>query len=324
MRILATFIGAIAIASAALSASLVQAQSFPTQPIRFIVPYAPGGGGDTLARTLGEHVSRQLGQQVVVENRAGGGTLIGSQAAASAAPNGHTLLFVAASFVINPHLVAKMPFDPARDFTPVTLMASNPHVLVVHPSVPATNLREFIEWARSRKGSATFASFGNGSSGHLGFELLKKAAAFDMVHVPYKGVAPATTDLIGGQVDAMLTDLPLAVAHVQTGKLKAIAIASERRAPTLPGVPTFAEAGLDGFVSKSWYGLVVRSGTPSDAVARLNTAFVTALRDPAVREKLNAMGMDTIGSTAEEFGRFMQDESARYGEAVRISGARVD
>jgi tripartite-type tricarboxylate transporter receptor subunit TctC len=322
MRLLLTLLGAVA--SIALWASPGHAQSLPTQPIRLIVPYAPGGGGDTLARTLGEHVSRQLGQQVVVENRAGGGTLIGSQAAASAAPNGHTLLFVAASFIINPHLVSKMPFDPAADFTPVTLMASNPHVLVVHPSVPAANLREFVEWARSRKGGATFASFGNGSSGHLGFELLKKAAAFQMVHVPYKGVAPATTDLIGGQVDAMLTDLPLAVAHVQTGKLKAIAAASDRRVPTLPDVPTFSEAGLEGFTSKSWYGLVVRSGTPADAVSRLNAAFVAALRDAAVKEKLNAMGMDAIGSTAAEFERFMKDESARYGEAVRLSGARVD
>lgn len=322
MKLIAALAGAIA--CVALSASPALAQWTPSQPIRFIVPYAPGGGGDTLARTLGERVSKQLGQQVVVENRAGAGTLIGSQAAASAAPDGHTLLFVAASFIINPHLISKMPFDPASDFTPVTLMASNPHVLVVHPSVPATNLREFVEWAQRRKGGATFASFGNGSSGHLGFELLKKAAAFEMVHVPYKGVAPATTDLIGGQVDAMLTDLPLAVAHVQTGKLKAIAVASERRVSTLPGVPTFAEVGLGGFTSKSWYGLVVRSGTPADAVSRLNAAFVAALRDPAVKEKLGAIGMETIGSTAAEFGRFMKDESTRYGEAVRISGARVD
>ena len=322
MKLLATV--ASAIACAVLPASSALAQSFPSQPMRFIVPYAPGGGGDTLARTLGEHVSRQLGQPLVVENRAGGGTLIGSQAAASAPANGHTLLFVAASFIINPHLVAKMPFDPARDFVPVTLMASNPHVLVVHPSVPAANLREFVDWAQGRKGGATFASFGNGSSGHLGFELLKKAAGFDMVHVPYKGVAPATTDLIGGQVDAMLTDLPLAVAHVQSGKLKAIAVASEGRVPTLPAVPTFAEAGLGGFTSKSWYGLVVRTGTPEEAISKLNAAFVAALRDPAVREKLAAMGMDAIGSGAAEFGRFMKDESVRYGEAVRISGARID
>ncbi len=322
MRLLALFLGAVTCAS--LAASPAAAQPFPSQSIRFIVPYAPGGSGDTLARTLGEHVSRQLEQPVVVENRAGGGTLIGSQAALGAPANGHTILFVAASFIINPHLIQKMPFDPARDFMPVTLMASNPHVLVVHPSVPATNLREFIEWARGRKGAATFASFGNGSSGHLGFELLKKAAGFDMVHVPYKGVAPATTDLLGGQVDAMLTDLPLALAHVQSGKLKAIAIASERRALSLPAVSTFAEAGLSGFLSKSWYGLVVRDGTPAEAVDKLNAAFVAALRDPAVKEKLAALGMDTIGSTPAEFGRHMKDESARYGEAVRLSGARTD
>lgn len=217
-----------------------------------------------------------------------------------------------------------MPSDPAHDFAPVTLMASNPHVLVVHPSIPVTNLREFIEWARIRKGTATFASFGNGSSGHRGFELLTKVAGFDMGHVPYKGVAPTTTDLISGQVDAMLTDLPLALAHVQSGKLKAIAVASEHRVSSLPAVPTFNEAGLGGLLSKSWYGLVVRKGTPAKAIDRLHTVFVAALRDPTVEEKLASMGMDVIGSTPADFGRHMCEESARYGDAVRLSGARMD
>lgn len=309
---------------AAIQGPAAHAQAFPSQPLRVVVPYAAGGSGDMLVRTLGERVSRQLGQPVTVDNRPGGGTVIGAQAVASAPANGHTLLLIAGSFVINPHLMAKLPYDTWKDFAPVSLLASNPHVLVVHPSVPANDLAAFLGWARSRNGAATFASFGSGSSGHLGFELLKKAAGIAMVHVPYKGVAPATTDLLGGQVDAMLSDLPQVVGHVKAGKLRALGIASEARVPSLPGVPTLAEAGLPGFASKSWYGLLVRSGAPADAVTRLNAAFVGALRDPAVLEKMEPLGMDVIASTPAQFGTYMREESERYAEAVRISGAKAE
>ncbi len=311
-------------ATLAFSAASAVAQSFPDQPVRIVVPYSPGGSGDTLTRALAEQVSKRFGQSVVVENKPGGGTVIGAQAVANAPADGLSLLFVAASFVINEHLMPKLPFKPLADFAPVTLAASNPHVLVVHPSVPANDLQEFIAWAKARNGQATFASFGNGSSGHLGFELLKKAAGFDMVHVPYKGVAPATTDLIGGQVDAMLSDLPQVIQYVTSGKLKAIAIAAAERAPTLPEVPTMDESGLKDFRSGSWYGFVVRAGTPEQAIARWSEALVAALHEPSVQARLEQLGMDTIASTREAFGRFLASESQRYAEAVRLSGARVD
>ena len=289
-----------------------------------IVPFAAGGTSDTLARVLGESVGRRLGQTLVVDNKPGGGTVIGTQAAFAAPANGHTLLMNAASSVINPHLRPNLSYDILKDFAPVSLLASNPHILVVHPAVPAQDLKGFIAWARQKGGAATYASFGTGSSGHLGFELLKKATGIDVLHVPYKGVAPATTDLMGGQVDAMLTDLAQVVPHVRSGKLKAIAIAGDARSPLLPEVPTLIESGLAGFTSKSWFGLLVRAGTPADVVARLNASFVAALAEPGVRDKLAQAGMDPIGSSAAEFGAFMAEESRKYGEAVKFSGAKLD
>lgn len=310
-------------AAAALAAALpLRAQ--PGGPLKIVVPYAPGGVGDTLSRAVAERLAATLGQQVLVDNKPGGGTVIGTQAAAMAPADGQTLLFVAASFVIQPQLQAKPPYDAARDFVPLTLMASNPHLLVVNPSVPANTLREFIEWAKSRQGAAAFASFGNGSSGHLGFELLKKAGGFGMVHVPYKGGGPAMQDLLSGQVAAMLTDLPQAVPHVKAGKLRALAVAAPRRDRALPEVPTVQEAGLPGFESQSWYGLVLRSGTPADAVQRLGAAVNAALREPGLRARLEPTGLDLLGGTPAEFGEFLRRESARYAEAIRVSGARIE
>jgi len=293
-------------------------------PLRIVVPYAAGGIGDLVARTLGEPVGQKLGQNVLVENKPGAATVVGAQAVAGAPADGHTVLLVAASFVITPSLLPKLPYDVVKDFAPLMLLASNPHLLVVHPLVPATNLKEFVAWARSRKGEAAYASFGNASSGHLGYELLKKAAGFDMIHVPYKGGAPAIADLIAGQVSAMLTDLPQAIPHVKAGKLRAIALADDTRAAALPEVPTFAEAGLPGFESKSWYGLLLRSGTPPERAARLHEAFAAALKDPAVKAKLEQAGLDIIGSSVAEFGLHLKREGDKYAEAVRMSGAKME
>lgn len=310
-------------AAFALSASLpVQAQS--EGPIKIVVPYAPGGVGDTLSRAVAERMAVTLGENVVVDNKPGGGTVIGTQTAGLAPADGRTLLFVAASFVIQPQLLASPPYDAGRDFVPLTLMASNPHLLVVHPGVPASTLKELVEWAGKRQGAATFASFGKGSSGHLGFELLKKAGNFSMVHVPYKGGAPAMQDLLAGHVDAMLTDLPQAVASVRAGKLKAIAVAAGQRDAALPEVPTLQESGLSGFESRSWFGLVVRAGTPVEATTRLTNAVNDALRDPSLRERLQATGLTFHGSSPAEFAKFLQAETTRYAEAIRISGARTE
>ena len=314
-----------ALAGAAL-APLAPLGAFAQAPgtVRLVVPYAPGGVGDLLARTLGERVSAAGGPRVIVDNRPGGGTVIGAQSVAQAPTDGQTLLLVAASFVINAHLMPKLPFDPLKDFVPVSLLGSNPHLLVVHPAVPATDLKSFVAWARDRQGAATFASFGNGSSGHLAFELLKRQAGIAMAHVPYKGGGPAMTDLVAGQVDAMLTDLPTALPQVKAGRLRAIAVAQRERDSTLPAVPTVDEAGLPGFESKSWYGLVARAGTPRDTVDALNAAFVAALREPGVRVKLEQAGLDLAGTSPAAFGAFLAAESARYAEAVRLSGARLD
>ena len=305
-------------------AATAQTAAAAGQNLRVVVPYAPGGSGDLIARTLGERVGASTGQTVVIDNKPGGGTVIGAQAVHTAPANGQHVLFIAASFVINPSLMKQMPFDAMRDFVPVTLLASNPHVLLVSTKVPANTLAEFIAWAKTRQGAASFASFGNGSSGHLGFELFKMAGKFDMLHVPYKGAAPAMADLLGGQVDAMLADLPQAIEQIKAGKVKAIALASATRATTMPAVPTFGESGLPGFESKSWYGLVVRSGTPPAQVAALNTAFTAALREPAVREKFAQNGLDIAGTSAAEFGSFMTSEAAKYAEAVKFSGAKID
>jgi tripartite-type tricarboxylate transporter receptor subunit TctC len=300
------------------------AQAYPSEPVNIVVPYAAGGTGDTLARTLGDAVAKSVGKSVLVNNKPGGGTVIGTQLAATAPANGYTLLMNAASSVINPYLMPKLTYDIHKDFIPVTLLASNPHILVVNANVPPNDLHQFIAWAKAKNGNATYASFGNGSSGHLGFELFKKAANIEMLHVPYKGVAPATADLLGGQVDAMLTDLAQVVPLIKNGKLKAIAIASESRTSVLPNVPTFQQAGLANFVSKSWFGLMVRAGTPEAIVNRLNTEFVKALHDPAVKEKLSTIGMDSIGSPRRHFAEFMAAESRKYEEAVKFSGARLD
>ncbi|WBY00232.1 tripartite tricarboxylate transporter substrate binding protein [Ramlibacter tataouinensis] len=312
----------LALGAGALLAGLAQPALAQSGSGRFVVPYAAGGTGDLLARAVSERIGPALGRNFIVDNKPGGGTVIGTQFAAQAPADGATLLFVAASFVIQPQLQAKPAYDALRDYAPVTQLASNPHVLVVHPAVPAKTLAEFVAWAKANK--AAFASFGNGSSGHLGFELFKKASGFDMVHVAHKGSAPATQDLLGGHVHAMFADLPQVVGHIKAGKLRAIAVGSARRDAALPEVPTFGEAGLPGFLSQSWYGVVVKAGTPPDAVQKLQAAIATAMADPRLRQVLEPTGLDIVGNSAADFGAFLQAESARYGEAIRISGARID
>lgn len=308
------------------AASLVAGLSSPAHAQsgngRFVVPYAAGGTGDLLARAVAERISPALGRTFIVDNRPGGGTVIGTQLAAQAPADASTLLFVAASFVIQPQLQTKPPYDALRDFAPVTLMASNPHVLVVHPSVPAKTLTEFVAWAKSNK--AAFASFGNGSSGHLGFELLKKASGFDMVHVAHRGSAPATQDLLAGHVQAMFADLPQVVGHIKTGKLRAIAVGSAKRDPALPEVPSFTEAGLPGFQSQSWYGVVVKAGTPAEDIKKLQAAISHALSDPKLRQLLEPAGLDIVAGSSAEFGSYLNTEASRYGDAIRASGTKLD
>lgn len=305
------------------AAAPAQAPSFPSgDTVRIVAPFAPGGTGDTLSRILAERLTTTWRVPVVVENKPGGSAVVATQTVAQAPGDGHTLLVSASNFTINPHLLSRLPYDTARDFAPVALLATNPHILIVNPSVPAKNLKEFTAWAKARKGAATFASFGNGTSGHLGFERFMRAAGIEMVHVPYKGAAPAIADLMSGQVDAMLSDTQQVVQFLPTGKIRALAAASTARTTTLPEVPTFAEAGLAGFVSTSWFGLIARSNTPAAVLDRINADVAEVLQQPAVKGRLYAMGVDAVGSSAKVFGAFLEKNSSEYGDIIRSAGIR--
>lgn len=311
-------------AAVLFAAALPAAAQFPNKPIRIIVPYQAGGTSEMMARMVAEQMQAALKQPVVIENRPGGGTTIGAAVVAQAPADGHSLFVNASSFLINAQLMKGLPYDAAKDFVPLTLAASNPHVLVAFSGLGVAGFREFLAMARQKGNAMSYASFGNGSSGHLAFELLKKTYEFQMLHVPYKGVPAAMTDVMGGNVQAMLTDLPPAVTQIKGGKMLGLAIAAEQRNPALPDTPTFQEAGGIPFVSRSWFGFLARSGTPPEILKVLQTEIVKALRDPALKEKLRVAGMDTYGTSAEEFDAFMKKESARFAEAIKFSGTKID
>jgi tripartite-type tricarboxylate transporter receptor subunit TctC len=302
-----------------------QQSAFPSdRPVRLIAPFAPGGSGDTLARILSEKLGTTWHTPVIVENRPGGSAIVATQQIVNSPADGHTLLISASNFTINPSLLPRLPYDSAKDFAPVSLVGTNPHILIVNPSVPAKNLKEFIEWAKAQKGAATFASFGNGSSGHLGFERFKRATGIDMVHVPYKGAAPAITDLMGGQVDAMFCDTQQVVEYLPSGKIRAIASASTSRAATLPEVPTFAESGLPGFVSTSWFGLIAKANTPKAILDEINRDVVNVLSQPEVKARLFAMGIDAAGGSQKDFAAFLEKNSKEYSDIIKSAGIRAE
>ncbi len=311
-------------ASLALASLGAAAETFPSQPMTLIVPYTAGGSSDALARALGKAIAKNTGASIVVENRPGGSTVIGAQALLGKPADGYTVMLTAASFVINPYLLNQLPYDSVKDFQPVAQLATNPHVLVVGPKVPAGDLKAFLAWAKEQGDKATFSSFGNGSSGHLGFEMLKKQAGLAMMHVPYKGSAPATMAVLSGEVDATLGDVGVVAPHIQAGKLRALAVAGNARTPALPDVPTFAEAGLPGFESQTWMGLLTRAGVPAERVQRLNQMYSEALQDADVRQILAQQGMVAAASSPEAFSAFMKAESAKYGQAVKDGNVRID
>lgn len=310
--------------TAATLLSLGAAAQYPAKPIRIIVPYQAGGTSEVMARAVGDQLTSVWKQPVVIENRPGGGTTIGAAAVAQAPADGYTLFVNASSFLINAQLMSKLPYDPAKDFLPVTLAASNPHALVAFPGLGLKSVKDFIGMAKAKGKSMSYASFGNGSSGHLAFELLKKTYAFDMLHVPYKGTPQAMTDVMGGQVQTMLTDLLAAVPQVKAGKLSGLAVAADRRSPTLPDMPTFEEASGTKFVSRSWFGILVRTGTPPEIHKMLNEEIVRALHRQEVKDKLLGLGLDTYGTSPQEFAAFMQSESDRFADAIRFSGTKIE
>jgi tripartite-type tricarboxylate transporter receptor subunit TctC len=297
---------------------------FPTKPVRWIVPFPPGGVMDALARTLGEKMSASVGQPVVIENRPGAGGNIGSELVAKAPPDGHTILIVSIGHATNPSLYGKMPFDPITDFAPVSLLAIVPNVLVAHPSVNAKTVREVIELAKSQPGKITYASAGNGTSIHLAGELFSALAGVELVHVPYKGSGPAVADLIGGQVSLMFDSITSAQPHIKAGKLRAYAVTSGKRSRTMPDLPTVAEAGVPGYEVSPWFAVFAPAGTPRLAIAKLNEELTRALKLGDVETKLAAIGAEPIGSTPEALAAHLKTETARWSAVIKARNIRAD
>jgi tripartite-type tricarboxylate transporter receptor subunit TctC len=287
--------------------------------VRIIVPSAPGGGTDIVARVLAQYFSRALGQQFVVENKPGAGNMIGIEAAARSAPDGYTLLFVPSPLVLNSVLYKKVSYDPVRDFAPITLAATAPNVLVVGQGVPANTMVEFLALARQKPGTLNYGSAGTGTSPHMSMEMLKSMAGIDLVHIPYKGTTPAVTDLIGGQVSAMFVNTLTAKPHVDSGRLRALAVTGAKRSGALPGVPTVAESGVPGYLAVQWYGLLAPAGTPDAIVARIHDEAVKALQTEEVRQKLAADGAEPVGSSPAEFARLIRDELEKWTRVARAA-----
>ncbi len=303
----------------------VAAQEYPSKPVRLIVPFAPGGGNDIVARAIAQQLSASLGRQFVVDNRAGAGGVVGAELAAKSPADGYTLfLGGVGSHAVNPNLHAKLPYDPVTDFAPITLIASAPSVLVVHPSVPARTIEEFTALAKANPGKLNFASNGNGSSAQLAAVLYESMAGVRMVHVPYKGLAPALADLLSGEVQLMFSSMVAIIPHIKTGRLRALAVTGRKRSPLLPEVPTLEESGLRGYEAGSWYGILAPAGTPPQIVAKLNAGIVQALQQPAIRERLAAEGAEAIGGTPGEFAAHINAELARVGKLLRHGGVRLE
>lgn len=299
-------------------------QAYPARPVRFIVPYVPGGGVDFVGRIVAQKLSETWAYPVVVENRPGGGTNIGSELVARSAPDGYTLLIGGVPNTANMTLFKKVPYDVVRDFAPVTRMTTAPNLLVVHPSVPAKSVKELIALAKSRRGELTYASAGIGSSNHLSGELFRIMAGVDILHVPYKGGGAAVTDLLAGQVSMYFSTTPSSMPFVRAGRLRALAITSARRSPIVPDVPTIAESGLPGFEQSAWHGLFAPAGTPQAVVGKLHDEAVRVLRLPEITERLAAQGVDVVASSPAEFAAFIKQDVAKYAKLVKTAGIRVD
>jgi len=310
--------------AALLAGAGAVAQGFPSRPVRIVVPFPPGGGTDVVARAVAPAMSQTLGQPVIVENRAGAGGNIGTEAVAKAAPDGHTLLVASAATAINNTLAKNVSWQLSRDFAPVVLLVINQSLLVAHPSLPANNVKELIALARAKPGRITFGSYGNGSSAHLIGELFKMMAGVDLLHVPYKGAAPAVNDLLGGQVDLVFADVAAVLPHVKSGRLKALGIGSSRRFDGLPDVPTISEAGVPGFEAGGFLGLVAPAGTPAAAIDALNAAAVKSLSVPEVRERLVGLASIPMGGSPEQFGQHLRAEVDKWAKVIRAGDIRLD
>jgi len=316
-------------ACAALCASALphaaRADSYPEKPVRVVLPYPAGGGGDVIGRPLAQKLSERFRRQFVIDNRGGASGNIGMEIVATAPPDGYTLLLaLAAQLAVNQALYSKLPYDAMRDYAPISLLASAPYFLEVHPTVPVTTLAEFIKLAHAQPGKLVYGSSGNGGGPHLSMELLRSMAKLDLVHVPYKGAGPALPALLAGEVKVMFASYGISGQHVRAGRLRALAVSSTRRATTMPEVPTIAEAGVPGYDSGVWYAMLAPKGTPPAIIKVLNTEIVSLLKSSDLNKHLAGDGLDTIGSTPEQLSAYMKTETKKWTEVVKRSGARID
>ena len=326
MSFLRSFVGLTAALAAALACSSALAQGWPAKPVRIVVAYPPGGGIDVMARQIAERLTAAWGQPVVVENKPGANTIVATDSVAKSAPDGYTVLMTTdATFSINPHLYAKLPFDPQRDFIPVTMLVLLHQLLVAHPSLPASTLDELIKLARARPGSINYASYGSGSQPHLAGEMLKHRAGIDLVHVPYKGISLAVPAVMAGEVQLTFAGIATSTAPLKSGRIKAIAIGGAQRSPLFPQVPTFTELGYPEVETHAWFGLFLPAGSPREAVSRLYQDAKKVIDDPEFRQKqLIERGYDVVGSGPEEFVAYIRKDSASRAAAVKISGAKAE
>lgn len=307
----------------AQNVSAGQSPDFPNRPLRFVVGYPPGGATDIIARLLGHRLTDALGQQVLIDNRPGASGIVGTDIIAKATPDGYSIVLVTTSHGINPSLYPKLPYDSVKSFAPITQVATLQQVLVVNPSLPAKTLKELIALAKAQPGKLNFASSGSGQALHLSGELFKSLAGIDIVHVPYKGSAPARSDLLGGQVQMMFESMIGVLPFVTSGKLRAIAVSGARRSDAAPQIPTMSEAGVPGFEASAWVGVLAPAGTPKAIVGRLNSDFVKILKIPDVKEMLARSGAETVGSTPEQFASFIKAQIAKWSKVVKASGVRL-
>ena len=310
------------LAASAITVSAAEI-AYPSKPVRVLVGFSPGGGTDVAVRIIAKKLSEMWGQQVVIDNRAGAGGLVAFEIVAKANPDGYTLLAASPSFAIQPGLAAKLPYDPIRDFAPITEASASPYLLVLNPQVEAKNVKELIALAKANPGKLNYASGGIGSAQHLVTELFRMMAGIDIVHVPYKG-AVSVPDLIAGRVQMLMSGVPQALAHVQAGRLRAIGVTTPKRTPVLPNVPTIAEAGVPGYQVTVWYGIFATGRTPQPVLDKINAGFVQAVQSPEVRQQLNAMGLEAVGNSAAEFTKNVRAEIRQWGEVIKRAGVKAE
>lgn len=313
-------------ALAFLFASLTAyAQNYPDKSVRVVVPFAAGAGSnDIMARLVAQRLSDRFGQQFVVDNRPGASGIIGCDIVAKAQPDGYTVLVMSLTYTVLPSLFSKLPFDPVKDLTPVTMLASAPLMLVVNPSIPAKNVAEFIAYAKANPGKLNFGSGGAGATPHLAGEMLKSMAGLQVTHIPYKGGAPALADLVGGQIQFMLENIPGTLPFVKSGKLRALAVTDTKRSPLLPDLPTLDESGLKGYELVGWNGMFVPAGTPSAVINKLHDGVVAALALPEVKERLSVLGADGVGDTPQHFSAFIKADIAKWAKVVKAAGIKIE